>query len=378
MGVHHDNFDMWNSRHTRWNAANMGPKIDVVGLWQQAARKHGMKFGVSDHLWISYKWFTVAHGSDKTGPLAGVPYDGIDPQWDDLYSPCKEIYAGRVPWNDTNIPEWWKRTWFLRIKDLVDNYRPDVLYCDGPLPFEDWGLKLLAHHYNLSANASGGAAQVVYTSKLPADESICLFDVERGLVTGVWPRPWQSETCVGNWHYDRTAKYKTPKMVIDTLVDVVSRNGNFMLNFPLPNSGMLDDRELAILDGITRWMNVNSEGIHDTTPWKIFGTGPNVLASTRSAAFNERQRRPLTAEDVRFTTKGEALYAFSMDWPKNGKAIFAPLAPGGPHGVRRIQNVELLGHAGQVQWTQGDSGLTVQVPAEKPCEYAVCFRVIGV
>jgi alpha-L-fucosidase len=376
MGVHHDNFDLWNSRHTRWNAVNMGPKIDVVGLWQKAARNHGLKFGVSDHLWISYKWFSVAHGSDKTGPLAGVPYDGIDPQWDDLYSPCKEIYVPKVPWNDDNIPESWKQMWFMRIKDLVDNYQPDVLYADGPLPFEDWGLKLLAHHYNLSAAANGGVPQVVYTSKRPEDEAICLFDVERGLVTGVWPKPWQSETCVGNWHYDKTAKYKTPKTVIDTMVDVVSRNGNFMLNFPLPNSGMLDDKELAILDGITKWMAVNSDAIHDTTPWKIYGQGPHGLSTTRTSAFNERNRRPLTAEDVRFTTKGDALFAFAMDWPQNGKAVFTPLALGGPQNVRQIQSVELLG-SGPVQFTQDATALTVQMPAEKPCEFAVVCKVMG-
>jgi len=378
MGVHHDNFDLWNSRYTRWNAVNMGPKIDVVGAWRQAAYRHGLKFGVSDHLWISYKWFSVARGHDHTGPLADVPYDGVDPQWADLYHDCPTIYSGQVPWNDNNIPESWKLQWFRRIKDLVDQYQPDVLYSDGPIPFETYGLSILAHLYNRSYRING-SVQSLYTSKTISDSQngVCVLDVERGLVDNIWPTCWQTDTCIGGWHYDKTiARYKTPKTVVDLLVDIVSRNGNLMLNFPLPNSGMLDDRELAVLDGITQWMAVNSSAIYDTRPWKIYGAGPAVRTSTRPSRFNENNRRALTAEDVRFTTKGDELYAFCMDWPADGKAVFKPLALGGPQAVGRIQNVELLG-SGPVQWTQDETALTIQLPQTKPCDHAIVFKVIG-
>ena len=156
MGVHHDNFDLWNSRHTRWNAVKVGPHKDVVGLWRAAALKNGLKFGVSEHLWISYKWFAVSHGSDKTGPLAGVPYDGVNPAYADLYhdaSVAKWAYDTheQFGWNDVGIPDSWKHHWFLRMQDLVDNYQPDLLYTDGPLPFENYGYSAVANLYNLSA-----------------------------------------------------------------------------------------------------------------------------------------------------------------------------------------------------------------------------------
>jgi alpha-L-fucosidase len=376
MAVHHDNFDLWNSRHTRWNAVNMGPKIDVVGLWKKAAQKHGLKFGVSDHLWISYKWFSTSHGADADGPFDGVPYDGTDPRFADLYQDVQQIYAPNVPWNDDDIPKAWKQKWFLRIKDLVDQYQPDVLYCDGPIPFEEYGLSILAHLYNQSARLNGGQVQSVYTSKRLEDSKVgtCVLDVERGVVDGIWPTCWETDTCVGNWHYDKTATYKTPKTVIDLLVDIVSRNGNLMLNFPLPNSGMLDDRELAILDGITKWMEVNSSAIYATRPWKIYGSGPAAAPAAPSSAFNERARKDLTAQDVRFTTKSDALYAFCMDWPDSGQAVFTPLAS---TTAGKIQHVELLGFDGQLQWTQDAGGLKVQLPAQKPCDYAITFKVIG-
>src|SRR5207253_5926182 len=165
----------------------------------------------------------------------------------------------------------------------------------------------------------------VYTSKLPKDSEagLCVFDVERGVVENIWPQPWQTDTCVGDWHYnkERVGKYKSAKTVVDLLVDIVSRNGNLMLNFPLPASGMLDDSELVVLDGITKWMAVNSEGIYATRPWKIYGIGPQS-AVTKNAGevnsaqqFNERNRKQVTYEDTRFTTKGNTLYAFFMGCP---------------------------------------------------------------
>ncbi len=205
MGVHHDNFDLWNSKHQRWNAVNMGPKMDIVGMWKKAAREEGLKFAVSEHLWITHNWFSTSHGSDQTGPLAGIPYDGADPKFADLYVDSDQVYRGDLPWMEDGIPEWWKRTWYARIKDLVDQYEPDLLYSDGSLPFEEYGLNLVAHHYNLSAKRNGGRVEVVYTSKRLEDaaQSIAVLDRERGVVDKIWPQPWQTDTCIGNWHYQR-------------------------------------------------------------------------------------------------------------------------------------------------------------------------------
>ena len=379
MGVHHDNFDMWNSKYQQWNAADMGPRKDIVGLWRNAARDEGLKFGVTEHLWITYKWFSVSHGHDTTGRMAGVPYDGANPANFSLYVDSDDVWGDHdLDWSESGIPEWWKRHWYMRIKDLVDKYEPDLLYTDGALPFEDYGLSLIAHHYNANARRNGGKTQAVYTSKrqLDASRGMCVLDVERGIVDKIWPRPWQTDTCIGDWHYKRGVKYKTPKTVVDMLVDIVSRNGNLLLNFPLPASGALDFEELGVLAGITKWMSVNSEAIYATRPWKIFGEGPGTEASANKSSFNERERKDLTAADVRFTTKGDTLYAFVMGWPEY-QAVIRPLATKTELRVGKIQNVELIGFNGKLEWTQDESALKILVPQQKPSDYAVVFKITG-
>jgi alpha-L-fucosidase len=387
MGVHHDNFDLWNSKHTRWNAVKVGPHRDVVGLWRAAAHKNGLKFGVSEHLWISYKWFAVSHGSDKSGPLAGVAYDGRNPAYADLYhdAGCErwanDATSDQFGWNDAGIPDAWKRQWFLRIQDLTDHYHPDLLYTDGPLPFENYGCSIVANLYNLNAKLHGGRTQAVYTSKRPEDCAVgtCVLDFERGLANAIRPQAWQTDTCIGDWHYSREIyenhSYKTPKTVIDMLVDIVSQNGNLLLNFPLPNNGQLDPDELKILETITEWMGVNSEGIHGTRPWKIYGEGPSVSAEKPGGGFNESNRKPLTAEDVRFTTKGNALYVFIMGWPQR-EAVVRALGTQSPQSPAKIANVDLLGYSGRLTWTQEATGLRVKFPEEKVSDDAVALKIV--
>jgi len=376
MGVHHDNFDMWNSKHNKWNAANMGIKKDVVSMFRQAARKQDLKFGVSDHLWISYKWWATSHMADQDGPLAGVPYDGADPAFESLYHHLDDpkLLTTKLDWDESGIPESWQEHYFHRIKDLIDQHQPDYIYSDGHIPFGHWGLDLLAHYYNQNAKQHGGSIEAIYISKKKEDCAVgtCVLDSERGVLDEIRSEAWQTDTCVGDWHYKKDIQYKTPKMVIDLLVDVVSRGGNLMLNFPLPNSGMLDDRELKILGEITRWMAVNSEAIYATRPWKIFGEGPNTAAT--GGAFSESKRKDLTAQDVRFTTKGSTLYAFVMGWPEK-QAVIAPLGSNSKYAAGRVANVELLGFPGKLKWTQDESALKIELPDTKPSDHAVVFRL---
>lgn len=381
MGVHHDNFDMWNSKHNPWNAAAMGPHKDIVGMWRQAARAEGLRFGVSEHLWISYKWFSVSHGSDLTGPLAGVPYDGANPANQSLYIASTQIWRdfGDGEWNESGIPLWWKKHWYARMQDLVDQHQPDLLYTDGALPFEDYGLATVAHLYNTSAARNGGRVEAVYFSKRDADcqHGTCVLDRERGVLSEISPRPWQTDTCIGEWHYKYGARYKTPKRVVDMLVDIVSRNGNLLLNFPLPASGELDLQERQILEEITDWMAVNREAIVGTRPWKIAGEG-NEPAPEKAASekFNERDRHDLTAADIRFTTKKDALYVFAMGWPQYSLTI-ASLAQGTELGVGKITDVRLLGRDAPLQFRQDQKGLTILLPQQAPSKHAVAFRVMG-
>ena len=381
MAVHHDNFDLWNSKHTRWNAVNMGPKKNVVALFREAAHKHGLRFGVSDHLWISYKWFAVSHMSDKGGPFAGVPYDGIDPANADLYHSYADpkLITAKLDWNEDGIPDASKDHWYQRISDLVEQAQPDYLYNDGALPFGERWMKIAAQLYNQSAALHGGKSEAVYMSKRAEDCAVgtCVLDHERSVIDEISANPWQTDTCIGDWHYKRGIAYKSPKFIVDMLVDVVSRNGNLMLNFPLPNNGMLDKDELAILADITEWMRVNGEAIFATRPWKISGAGPNSAKSAaKDTNFNENARKDLTPEDVRFTTKGDVLYAFVMGIPEK-RAVIPSLARNAQSGVGKIAQVELLGYPGKLDWNQSESDLSVDLPEAKPCRHALAFKVFG-
>ncbi|HYO26020.1 MAG TPA: alpha-L-fucosidase [Lacipirellulaceae bacterium] len=389
MAVHHDNFDLWNSRHQpRWNSVVRGPKKDIVALFRDAARRHGLKFAVSEHLSNSFTWFAPAHLSDPDGPHAGVPYDGADPRWAELYHDYSQLPAdfAKEKADDPMSrggPDSWTLNYYQRMIDLVDQHQPDLLYTDGGIPFGQYGLNLLAHLYNASAARNGGVADAVYTSKSRPDAQagICVLDVERGVVDGIWPAPWQTDTCIGNWHYHQRVyqenRYKTARGVIEMLVDIVSRNGNLMLNFHLPNSGALEDKELAVLDGITRWMAVNSEGIYATRPYKILGAGPALDPGRNRprGRFQESGRRGMSAEDVRFTTKGDVLYAFVMAWP--GRTATIPsLATGAAQGVGKIQKVELLG-GGKLPFEQTAAALSITLPETPPCEHAIAFKITG-
>jgi len=378
MGVHVDNFDLWNSAHTRWNSVNFGIRKDVVGLFRKAALKYGMRFGVSDHLWMAYKWMSVARGCDSSGPYAGIPYDGSDPQYSDLYGDCPVVYR-KLPWDEEGIPEKWKVHWSLRIKDLIDKYKPDLLYCDGPIPFGSIGLDVVAHFYNVNLRANGGRLEAVYTCKSieQAGQGICVLDKERGVVEDPWPAPWQTCTCIGNWHYDIKAVYKTPKQIVDMFVDIIVRGGRLLLNFPLRCDGTLDSEELRIIHELTDWISVNREAIFESRPWKIWGAGPTRHKVDPNAKYTEYLRVPLTHQDVRFMCGDRLLYVFFMGWPETRFLRIDSLAIGQPHVAGRIRSVQLLGTNAPVRWEQDHTGLKVWLPPEPPCKYAAVLKIVG-
>jgi alpha-L-fucosidase len=371
MGVHHDNFDMWNSKYqTRWNAVSAGPHKDIVGMWSAAARKRGLRFGVSEHLSNSYDWFAPSHLSDTTGPLAGVPYDGSDPAFADLYhdySGEPADFARTAKAMGRVAPDKWKLEYFHRIKDLVDTYQPDLLYTDGGISFEEYGLSTVAELYNVGPVDQHGQSEAVYDSKIPSDcaEGTCVLDRERGVADNIWPVPWQTDTCIGQWHYKLGQNYKTPKKVIDLLVDIVSKNGNLLLNFPLPASGELDADEMRVLEGITAWMNVNDEGIFFTRPWKINGEGPSMAVKIAPGGFNESKQPDLGAADIRFTTKGKTIFAFIQGWPQQ-QVNLQSLATGSPQQPEKVMDVRMLGRNQALRFTQDATGLHVNLPGEKP------------
>jgi alpha-L-fucosidase len=405
LANHHDNFDTYNSRYTPWNAVNVGPKKDIVGVYGKIARERGLRFAVSNHGSHAWNWLQTSYNYDPEGPLAGVHYDaytltkadgkgkwwdGLDPQ--DLYTGRNVLMpdgiktiAEATKWLHDNDEKWhedvslshpkFAQNWFLRCQDLIDSYKPDLLYFDdSELPHGIYGLSIAAHYYNVSVRDKG-KLDVVLTTKdtRPAESGAFTLDIERGKSNEILAQPWQTDTCIGNWHYDinlfNSHGYKTPTYVIHSLIDIVSKNGNLMLDIPVTGDGVIDSDERAFLQAIATWIPKHGEAIYGTRPFSVYGEGPPDVATGQ---LNERAQRPYTSEDIRFTRKGETVYAFALGWPANGKLTIKTLAKGAAVLPKPIQRVELIG-VGAVTFTQDATGLTLNLPDKAPNPYAYAF-----
>ncbi|HZL09978.1 MAG TPA: alpha-L-fucosidase [Prolixibacteraceae bacterium] len=371
MGTHHDNFFLWNSKLHKWNSVNMGPKKDVVGLWQKAAKKEGLRFGVSEHLAASYTWFQASHGADKTGPMAGIPYDGNDEQYADLYH--KKTAPDDKKWL-TNDPEN-QKDWLAKITELIDMYHPDLLYSDSELPFGEVGRTMLAHYYNQDIAKNGGNMEAVYTCKLRPSEGRWVQDVERGALDSISPFPWQTDTSIGDWFYRTGQKYMTGTEVIQMLIDIVSKNGNLLLNVVQTPEGDLEPDVLNILDEIAKWTPVNGEAIYGTRPWKIYGEGPTTEKNQEKGQFGGvKDVRPYGSADIRFTTKGETLYAFCMSKP-SGDIKINSLGKDSKVNSKTIASIKILGSNEKLTWKQEGDALVINKPAKLPEWQVVTLKV---
>lgn len=369
MGTHHDNFFLWNSKLHRWNAVNMGPHRDVVGDWQKAARKHGLRFGVSEHLGASFTWFQSSHRADKTGPKAGVAYDGADPKFQDLYH--FPAGPGDTRWYSKN-PRW-QQQWYNEIKELVDNYHPDLLYSDGGVPFgNEVGCSMIAHLYNSSAARHGGKVEAVYNCKQHSDGR-WIEDLERGIMPKIDPYPWQTDTSIGDWFYNRNWKFRPLSWVIHTLVDNVSKNGNLLLNVVQRPDGSLDPEVEQMLEQMAAWTAVHGEAIFRSRPWLVYGEG---AVKAKGGSFKEDYK--YSARDIRFTTRGPALYALALGWPDDGQITIRSLGRPAGENINKITGISLLGYSGRIEWTQTADGLLVKLPAQKVSELTVGLKITGV
>jgi alpha-L-fucosidase len=369
MGSHHDNFFLWNSKLHRWNAVNMGPKRDVVGDWQKAARKYGLRFGVSEHLGASFTWFQASHGSDKTGPKAGVPYDGANnPEFQDLYHFPAE--PGDSQWYSKN-PRWHQQ-WYAEIKELVDNYHPDLLYSDGGVPFgNEVGLSMIAHFYNSSAALHGGQTEVVYNCKHKSGGR-WVEDLERGIMPRIDPDPWQTDTSIGDWFYNRNWKFRPVSWVIHMLTDNVSKNGNLLLNVVQRPDGSLDPEVEQMLQDLAEWTAIHGEAIYGSRPWLVYGE-----SAVRVKGGNFGEDFKYNAKEIRFTTKGPVLYAIALGWPEDGQLVVRSLAKPAGENINNITAVSLLGCDGPVAWKQTADGLIVTMPQKKVSAYTAGLKIIG-
>lgn len=371
MGSHHDNFFLWDSKIHKWNAVNMGPHKDVVGLWQKAAKNQGLKFGVSEHLAASYTWYQSAHSADTGGIYKGVPYDGNDPQYADLYH--TKAAPDDKGWLTTN-PEWMKE-WYADVKELVDTYHPDLLYSDSKLPFDEVGRSMLANFYNGNISYNKGKLDAVYNCKEPSYGK-WTQDVERGVLDSISPFPWQTDTSIGDWYYRTGQKYRTGNEVIQMLVDIVSKNGNLLINIVQTPEGDLEPDVLKIVQQIADWTPVNGEGIYGTRPWKVYGEGPSTIKSNqKKGPFGGlSDAGAYQPSDIRFTTKGNNLYAFCMATP-DGDVSIKSLGKSARYADKAIASVTMLGSNQKLSWKQNDDALVITKPSNLPAWQVTGFKV---
>ncbi len=396
MGNHHDNLDMWDSKYQEWNSVKVGPNKDILAGWAKAAKNNELPFGVSIHSSHAWTWYEFAQMSDREGDMAGIPYDGkltredgkgtwwdgLDPQ--NLYvqnHPLSENSEGRWTvhsqwdWDNGAYPpsEEYCLNFYNRTVDMINQFNPELIYFDDtglPLwPVSNVGLEVTAHYYNLNMKLNDGKPEVVvFGKKLTGGQEKCMvLDVERGAANNILETPWQTCTCIGGWHYDRDVYnnngYKSAKTVIQMLVDIVSKNGNLLLNIPVRGDGTIDEKEREIVEGIAQWMDINSECIYETRPWHIYGEGPKVDNTDPAKAHahnSEEKDAPYTSHDIRFTKKGDVLYAVVMDHPEDKNIIIKSLAVKSPYYNKKYSNVKLIG--GEIaSYKFGEKGLAVQL-----------------
>jgi alpha-L-fucosidase len=379
--VHHDGFALWKSKYTPFNAAEMGPKKDLLGMMRDATLRHGLRWGVTTHYDRSINWMQPCHGADKVGEFKGVPYIKNDPKLADLYL---------LPFYDDNradteeAPTWWKELWLLKQKELIDNYQPDFVYLDSAVPFAGsdrgrTGMRLFAYFYNTNMARHHGKLEAVMTHKgdkgpkrAPYFPDIATLDIERGKSGQIRPQPWQTDDSIGPWGFNPEVRYKDPNAVIDKMIDIVSKNGNLLLNVPPHADGSLDDETVAILKGVGKWLKLNGEGIYATRPWKVFGEGPDVRMGDRD------DRSPYGAANIRFTQSkdGSKLYAIQMGWPGGSEELrLTSFAEDGPGADLKVSGVSLLGSDDTIDWSREANGLRITSPAAAPSDLAVVYKI---
>jgi len=363
VGEHADGFAMWESRVSRWNAAQMGPKRDIVGELAKAIRKRKMKFIVTlHHQWL-WGWY----------PTTEASADASDPALADLYGP--PVPPSGFARNDPKRSADFCRTWEDKIREVIDRYQPDLLWFDSRMGMvdESYRKSFLAYYYNQAASW-GREVAVTYKNKdLPPGAGI--VDLERGRMAKSTPYPWLNDDsiCWKSWCHIQDPDYKSTDRLVDGLVDIVSKNGNLLLNIPPRSDGVIPQPVRQRLREMGEWLRVNGEAIYGTRPFKVFGEGPTEV---KEGHFGERHIKEFTAQDVRFTTRGNVLYAIVLAWPREETTV-KTLAKSCPLAGGTVSAVSLLGCDEKLTWVQNEGGLTVTMPGRKPCKHAFVLRIDG-
>ena len=376
VAEHCDGFAMYDSALTDWDAAKMGPKRDVVGELAVATRKHGLHFGVSSHRAEHWWWYGVGRSFDS---------DVRDPRYAGLYGPAQPMAlfgddGSKEP--DSDHLERWQPPdkeflddWLARSSELVDKYHPDFLYFDwwiGQPAFQPYLQRFAAYYYNESASRRQGVVLTYKQQDFP--ENAAVLDIERGKLDAIRLLPWQTDTSISihSWGYVKNDEYRDAKSLIDELVDVVSKNGNLLLNIGPKSDGTIPDQARAILREMGAWLRTNGDAIYGSRPWLLYGEGPTKVAS--SARNSDLQQ--FTPEDIRFTTNNGSLYAIALGWPASGELRIRSLARGLPYLDAPVCKVNLLGSSEAISFRQEPDGLHILLPSVPPDEPAFTFRIL--
>lgn len=418
QGVHHDQFDMWNSTYQPWNSTKMGPKRDLIGEWSKAVKDAGMRYGITFHHEYSWWWWQTAFGADKQGDKAGVPYDGnltladgkgkwwegLDPRL--LYNADLREYdnvepAAHTNWsppkagifqNHLDYARWYATWWAMRMTDAVDQYDPDFIYTDGTgqQPFEGWNTgtgyranamqRVMAHFYNRALERRGEVDTFsIVKFRKPTNGTVTTeeFGVPPHINTS---QPWIAEIPVGDWFYAPGFHYSS-KAMIHYILEAVSRDGNACICVsPLPD-GSLDDGSLKMLREVGEWMRTNGRGIYGSKAWVAHGEGQRDGGHLRQLPAGKLGRRhakfQFSERDFRYTVgKDGALYAWCMTVPKQGtKLRLTLLGKKSEHLDRPIKSVELLGSSRRLTWDQEPDALVIECPNTREFATAVGFRI---
>lgn len=353
---HHDGFAMYKSNTTRWNAYDMGPKRDILGELFSAGRAHGMIMGASSHYAFNWSFYNKEPYFDTTNPEYADLYSD---KGTDLKEPVSEAFKKK----------WWDRT-----TDLIDNYQPDILWFDFMLDtpdFDEYRPMLAAYYYNKGIEWN---KEVVLQDKNFFNEAFpegtVIYDLERGKLPGIRKLPWQTDTSIGknSWCYVENWQSKDTNQLIDDLVDIVSKNGNLLLNIGPKADGTIPEDQKEILLEMGNWLSINGEAIYDTKYWRTFGEGPTEV---KKGHHSEGKNSAFTGQDIRFTQKNGTLYAIMMEWPENNNVLIKSIK----HSTDKVKNVSMLGTNENIEWNQDKNGLNVKMPPKRPCNFAYVLKI---
>jgi alpha-L-fucosidase len=367
---HHDGFQMYDSALSDWTAVKMGPQRDLEGDLAKAVRAEGLRLGASSHR-IEHNFFL--------GVGRSIRSDVNDPANAGFYGPAHNWLTakqGTPLANDfTFVSKAWTDDWLARSAEIVKKYQPEVMYFDwwvGQPSVRENLTRFAAFYYNTSLKKAGSIGVINYKDYAMQDSSGVL-DIERGQLSGIRPSYWQTDTSISNrsWGYIENDTFKSSDFVIHQLVDIVSKNGNLLLNIGPRADGTIPDEVQRVLREIGEWLKINGEAIYGTRPWRTFGEGPTKIVE---GAFHDTDTEKFTSEDFRFTTKGETLYAIELGWPANGEAVIHSVGTGAA-GERPVKSVEILGSNERVTFESEKDGLHIHLPTHAPGRAAFVFVI---